>query len=95
MALTKTDLARIQKLINLSLELKVPAIVRQELKRELKKELSHLPNKDEFYKKMDEVMAELKKMRETYELAAPKISDHETRITDLENIHPSGKHVFA
>jgi DNA replication initiation complex subunit (GINS family) len=95
MALTKSDLARIQKLIDLSLELKVPKIVREELKRELKRELSHLPNKDEFYKKMDEVMGELKKMRESYELAAPQISDHETRIMDLEKIHPQGKHAFA
>jgi len=44
---------------------------------------------------MDKISGELKRMRETYELAAPQISNHETRIMDLEKIHPQGKHAFA
>ena len=91
MPLSDKDLSNIKKLIEISLEEKVPEIV----KNELKKELSHLPNKDEFFAAMDKISGELKKMRETYGLASPKISDHETRITDLENIHPQGKHAFA
>jgi len=77
--LTQQDLDEIEKLID----------------EKIGKRLGLLPTKDEFFKAMDQISAELKDMRETYELASPKISDHETRITDLENIHPQGKHTFA
>lgn len=96
MTLSKKDLKAINKLIDSALEEKVPLIVRKELKKELRKELrkelSYLPTKKEFYKKMDEIIGELKNMRETYELAAPKISNHEDRITSLEDIHPHDQH---
>lgn len=77
--LTQKDLDEIEKLIDERLDEKI----------------KHLPNKDEFYKAMSEIMGELKKMRETYELAEPKISGHETRITSLEDLHPQGKHAFT
>lgn len=77
--LTQRDLDEIEKLIDEKLDEKI----------------KHLPNKDEFYKAMDQIMSELKKMRETYDLAAPKISEHEDRIIALEDIHPQGKHQLA
>jgi len=88
MVLTDKDLENIQELISVALREEVPEIVKKELKREL----SYLPTKDDFFSRMDKLSAELKNMRETYELAAPKISDHEQRISLLEDIHPSGTH---
>jgi len=63
-----------------------------EIEKLIDEKIKHLPNKDEFYKAMDQIMGELKTMRETYELSVPKISEHEDRIIDLENLHPHGKH---
>lgn len=55
-------------------------------KRELvtKSDLSHLPTKDEFFAKMDEVMGELKAIREEQPLQSRKLSDHEDRIEKIE-----------
>ena len=55
-------------------------------KRELvtKSDLSHLPTKDEFYEKMDEVVGELKTIREEQTLVSHRVSDHEDRIQKIE-----------
>jgi hypothetical protein len=50
-----------------------------------KQDLSHLPTKDEFYTKMDEVMGELKAIREEQPLQSHKLSDHDDRIEKIEN----------
>ena len=44
----------------------------------------NLPTKDEFYEKMDEVIGELKAMREEHTVLSSQVSDHEDRITKLE-----------
>ena len=56
-------------------------------KRELvtKSDLSHLPTKDEFYTKMDEVVGELKTIREEQPLQSHQLSDHEDRIQKIES----------
>ena len=56
-------------------------------KRELvtKSDLSHLPTKDEFYEKMDEVMGELKAIREEQPLQSHRLSNHEDRIQKIES----------
>lgn len=56
-------------------------------KRELvtKSDLSHLPTKDEFFGKMDEVMGELKTIREEQALQSQHISDHNDRIEKIES----------
>lgn len=73
--LTQKDLDEIEKLIDEKLDDKI----------------SGLPTKDEFYNKMDEVMFELKAIREENTLATGKLSehtdilaDHKTRIGKLE-----------
>lgn len=38
--------------------------IRKIVKEEIKGEIKHLPTKDEFYNKMDELMGEVKAMRE-------------------------------
>ena len=50
-----------------------------------KKDLSHLPTKDEFYTKMDEVMGELKAIREEQPLQSHKLSEHDDRIEKIES----------
>lgn len=43
-----------------------------------------LPSRDEFYEKMDEVMGELKTIREEQTAGSYRLSNHEDRITKLE-----------
>ena len=50
-----------------------------------KEDISHLPTKDEFYTKMDEVMGELKTIREVQALQSQHLSDHDDRIEKIEN----------
>ena len=50
-----------------------------------KADISHLPTKDEFYDKMDEVMTELKTIREELALQSQHVADHDDRIEKIEN----------
>jgi len=50
-----------------------------------KEDLSHLPTKDDFYGKMDEVMGELKASREEKSVLGHQVSDHEDRIERIES----------
>ena len=49
-----------------------------------KNNISHLPTKDEFYVKMDEVMGELKTIREEQVVQSHQLSDHGDRIEKIE-----------
>ena len=49
-----------------------------------KEDISHLPSKDEFYTKMDEVMGELKTSREEQTVQSQELSDHADRIEKIE-----------
>ena len=50
-----------------------------------KKDISHLPTKDEFYTKMDEVIGELKIIREEQTLQSQHLSDHDDRFEKIED----------
>ena len=50
-----------------------------------KEDISHLPTKDEFYTKMDEVMGELKDIREEQAVQSHQLSNHEDRIEKIES----------
>lgn len=55
--------------------------------KELEKKIKILPTKDEFYNKMDELMGEVKVIREEQAVISGyknQLEDHETRITKLE-----------
>lgn len=56
-------------------------------RRELvtKRDIDHLPTKDEFYSKMDEVMGELKAIREEQTVQSQHLSDHGDRIEKIES----------
>src|SRR5688500_10315860 len=50
-----------------------------------KDDISLLPTKDEFFTKMDEVMGELKTIREEQALQSQHLSDNEDRIEKIED----------
>ncbi len=69
------------------------AEIRKIVREEIGEETKHLPTKDEFYTKMDELVGEVKAMREEQIVISGKISehtdsieDHETRIGKIEEI---------
>lgn len=68
MILTQKDLDDLEKLIDEKLDEKI----------------KHLPNKHEFFKAMDEIMGELKSLRESYEIIGPQVVNHKARLERLE-----------
>lgn len=73
--LTQKDLDEIEKILS----------------EQIGEKTKFLPTKDDFYNKMDEMMIELKTIREEQSLITGKsaehtdtLEDHETRITKLE-----------
>jgi hypothetical protein len=77
MTLTQRDLNEIEKIVDQRVDDKI----------------SHLPTKDDFYQKMDELIGELKGMREDFAVISGKLyEDHEPRIVRVEKklrIQPS------
>lgn len=69
-------LPRIEAMMNLNLE--------EKLEQKFNEKLSHLPTKDEFFKAMDKIMGELKTIREEQSMITYRLSNHETRITTIE-----------
>jgi len=58
-----------------------------------RKDLEYLPTKEEFYKREDEIMGELKTMREELQMLSNRVyQDHDLRIEQLEKIHPNYQH---
>ncbi|MCJ7739768.1 hypothetical protein MUP32_00425 [Candidatus Microgenomates bacterium] len=73
--LSKKDLDKIEALIDSKLDSK--------LESKLNEKLKFLPSKEEFYRKMDELMGEIKAVREEQKVISgykDQIEDHETRI---------------
>ena len=77
--LDNEDLKAIKNLMEVTIDEAV------EEKLVTKSDISHLPTKDEFYTKMDEVMGELKTIREEQTLLSHRVSDHEDRIEKIES----------
>jgi hypothetical protein len=50
-----------------------------------KDDIGHLPTKDEFYVKMDEVVGELKAAREEQAVQIHQLSDHADRLEKIES----------
>lgn len=85
MTLTNSDFKGIKEVVNEAIE-ENDTLVRKE-------DVKHLPTKDEFYNKMDEVMGELKTIREEHAVLSGRVYDnHEPRIEKIEkklNIQPA------
>jgi len=65
-----------------------------DIQKIVKEEIKHLPSKDDFFGKMDEVMGELKTIREEITLLggrqsenSDQLENHEDRISKLEKSH--------
>ncbi|MCX6725923.1 MAG: hypothetical protein NT052_01220 [Candidatus Shapirobacteria bacterium] len=58
------------------------------LDEKLEEKIKILPTKDELFSKMDEVMGELKIIREEQTTLSYTVSNHENRLKNLEDIHP-------
>lgn len=71
------DLRAIRDLIDVELD--------ETLDEKLGEKLSHLPTKDEFYEKMDEVMRELQAMREEVSVLSHQVADHDDRLEKVES----------
>jgi hypothetical protein len=78
--LDSDDLKAIEQIIEAKMDV---VIEKQQLVT--KEDLSHLPTKDNFYEKMDEVMGELKASREEQAVLSHRVSDHEDRIEKIES----------
>ncbi|OGM25453.1 hypothetical protein A2715_05390 [Candidatus Woesebacteria bacterium RIFCSPHIGHO2_01_FULL_39_32] len=87
MTLTDGDLNAIKDLVKVTIDEDV-TLVRKE-------DIRHLSTKDDFYNKMDEVMGELKAIREEHAVLSGlnvKVNNHEQRIERIEKklqIHSS------
>lgn len=60
-----------------------------EIQKLIKINTRHLPTREEFYNKMDELMKELKDLREEVTVVTgykDQIENHETRIIKLEEV---------
>ena len=85
MALTNTDLKNIKNLMEITFDEKLDDACESSLAT--KDDIQHLPTKDEFYGKMDEVMGELKAIREEQGILSglnEKVNEHEDRIGKIE-----------
>ena len=74
--LDDADLKAIKGLIEVTIE---------EKELVTKEDISQLPTKDDFYEKMDEVVSELKAVREEVSVLSHQVSDHDDRIEKVEN----------
>ena len=96
MALTKQDLQQITSIVMEGVQLARENIVddilsylkqnhvTKEEYEQLKLQLSHLPNREEFYTKMDQISLDYKAFQESEPLIAHQLSDHEERLSQLE-----------
>ena len=84
MILTKKDLAVIRHLVQVeTVEL---------IDQKIKERIGLLPTREEFFSKMDEIMGELKAIRQIVTIHGKQIPRNTTRIEKIEKIHPSGRH---
>lgn len=73
MVLTQKDFDEIEQLLD------------DKLEEKFEQRFKHLPTKEEFFSKMDEVVGELKAIREEHPAITNKLSNHEDRIAKLES----------
>ncbi|MBU2035842.1 hypothetical protein KKC36_00065 [Patescibacteria group bacterium] len=77
MSLTQRDLNAIKDLIGITID--------EAMGKKLDEKLSKFLTKEEFFNRMDEVMSELKIIREETTVLTHQVSNHEDRITKAED----------
>lgn len=80
MALTNNDLKLIKNVMKVTVDEELDI----KLEEKLNEKIGKLPTKDEFFEKMDEIVGELKTIREEQPLQSHRLSDHEDRIVEIE-----------
>ncbi len=78
MALTQQDLEAIGQLFDIRID--------KALEEKLTEKLRDYPTRQEFLSHMDQIMTELKAIRQEQEFQTYRLRDHEDRITVLEDI---------
>jgi predicted nuclease with TOPRIM domain len=76
MSLTDDDLKALRELMEVTIE--------EKLDESLDAKIKYLPTKNEFFNKMDEVMGELKAIREETTVINHRHKNHEDRIERIE-----------
>ena len=87
MAITNSDLKKIKEVFELVFVEKV-----EELGLVTKEDIIHLPTKEEFYAKEDELMKEVKDAREEQSGLSQHDRDQFDAIEALQKIHPMNSH---
>ncbi len=80
MTLTDNDLKAIKNLMEVTVD---DAIDTKELVT--KKDISHLPTKDEFYEETGKILKRLDDLEAEKDVLSHQVSNHEDRIKDLES----------
>lgn len=62
------------------------------LEEKVKQYVGNLPTREEFNSRMDEMMGELKTVREEHAMLSQHSSDHSDAIEALQKIHPHNSH---
>lgn len=78
--LTPQDFKQIKNIIDVELETKLE----EKLEQKFNEKIGLLPTKEEFFNSMDQVMTELKAIRQEQVVNTHRINDHEERIVKLE-----------
>ena len=74
------DIGSIRNLITVAVD---EAVEKNELLS--KKDISHLPSKDEFYTEMAKILNKLEDLEEEKDIMSNKVSNHEDRIEKIEH----------
>lgn len=81
MSLTTNDLKLIKEVMKITIDEELDA----KLEEKFNEKMGGMLTKDEFYSKMDEVMGEIRVMREEHVMLSARVYDnHEPRITKVE-----------
>lgn len=81
MPLNNNDLKLIKDVMKVTVDEELDV----KLDEKLEEKMGILPTKDEFFERMDEVMGELKAIREEQPLQSHRLSNHEDRIVVIED----------
>lgn len=92
MSLTQSDLDAIKNLIEITIDEKFEGRLGLSPDQTLDEKFNHLPTKEEFYNKTDELIKELRDMREELTILNGRVSIHSDQIEALKKLHPKGKH---
>jgi hypothetical protein len=83
MALTDKDMKALRELFEVILDEKEVLT---------KKDIEHLPTKDEFYEQTSEILKRLDDLEESNTLISERVSKHSDVIEKLRKIHPQYSH---